>query len=119
MGEPLQLSSASYLLRGRPAGLVGPGPSQQRHDLLHLGLGGTGFAVPQVMPSFGAGQAMGGTGAPVGPAIFARTGSGVRRNEHAERPSVTVHQTVNPSPGMDERDLATKTSRELMYRIGY
>ncbi|OXC87924.1 hypothetical protein BMR85_027640 [Achromobacter sp. KAs 3-5] len=84
-----------------------------------LGLGGTGFAVPQVMPTFGAGQAMGGTGAPVGPAIFARTGSGVRRNEHAERPSVTVHQTVNPSPGMDERELATKTSRELMYRIGY
>ncbi|PEH51414.1 hypothetical protein CRM77_09170 [Micrococcus luteus] len=36
MGEPLQLPSASYLLRGRPSGLVGPGPSQQRHDLLHL-----------------------------------------------------------------------------------
>ncbi|MFJ6654726.1 hypothetical protein ACIQLJ_18265, partial [Microbacterium sp. NPDC091313] len=32
-----QLPSASYLLRGRPSGLVGPGPSQQRHDLLHLG----------------------------------------------------------------------------------
>lgn len=84
-----------------------------------LGLGGTGFAVPAVMPTFGAGAAMGGTGAPVAPAIFARTGSGVRRNEHTERPSVTVHQTVNPSPGMDERELATKTSRELMYRIGY
>ena len=39
MGEPLQPPSASYLLRGRPSGLVGPGPSQQRHDLLHLAVG--------------------------------------------------------------------------------
>ena len=38
MGEPLQLPSASYLLRGRPSGLVGTGPSQQRHALLHLTL---------------------------------------------------------------------------------
>ena len=39
MGEPLQLPSASYLLREHPAGLVGPGTSQQRHALLHLGAG--------------------------------------------------------------------------------
>ncbi|MBY0173867.1 LysR family substrate-binding domain-containing protein [Micrococcus luteus] len=36
MGEPLQLPSAAYLLRRCSTGLVGPGPSQQRHDLLHL-----------------------------------------------------------------------------------
>ena len=36
MGEPLQLPSASYLLRRRSSGLVGTGPSQQRHALLHL-----------------------------------------------------------------------------------
>ncbi|MFQ6157805.1 hypothetical protein ACLMMA_15230, partial [Micrococcus luteus] len=31
-----QLPSVSYLLRRRSSGLVGPGPSQQRHDLLQL-----------------------------------------------------------------------------------
>ena len=37
MGEPLQLPSASYLLRRRSSGLTGTDPSQQRHALLHLG----------------------------------------------------------------------------------
>lgn len=82
-----------------------------------LGMGGTGFEMMPVMPSFGAGQAMGGTGSLIGPAIFDRSGTGVRRNERRDTPNITVNQTINPSPGMNERDLANKTSRELMNRI--
>ncbi|MBU8792696.1 hypothetical protein KM865_00650, partial [Micrococcus luteus] len=34
-----------YLLRGRPANLVGPGTSQQRHDLLQLVFGSEGHGL--------------------------------------------------------------------------
>ena len=64
MGEPLQLSSASYLLRRGSSGLTGTDPSQQRHDLLQLKLTeGETVEIPAVIErrphEFGQNEAIG------------------------------------------------------------
>ena len=72
MGEPLQLSSASYLLRRRSSGLTGTGPSQQRHALLHLG---------QAVSRLSGGKPPGGVHA--GPNSSARVNPAVRSRRRA------------------------------------